>query len=1594
MSCPAEPQDVASQLFNKFCDSSDLQDILNAFQTLRTELHLDVAQSDFYTQLKSKLSNWKSRSLWEILDKRVDCPVYEGGMACGGAKVLVVGAGPCGLRFAVEAALLGASRVVVVEKRRGYTRNNVLHLWPYLITDLRGLGAKKFYGKFCAGSLDHISIRRLQCLLLKVSLLLGVEVYTGVQYNDIVEPAGGHGWRASFQPSISSISDFDFDVVIGADGRKSSLLKRGFKQKEFRAQLAIAITANFVHGNTTAEASVPEISGVAYIYHQDFFKKLSEQFGIDLENIVYYKDETHYFVMTAKRHSLLNKGVLKKDYSDAVQLVASSNVDHGKLYQYAREAAEYVTKKELPHYDFEPMTDGRPDVALFDFTSMYAADHAARILERNGKRLMLALVGDSILEPFWPLGTGAARGFLSCMDAAWMMKKFIKGGDPLVLLAERENIFHLLPQTSPKKMVENYACYTINPTTRYPAIQEYIKPTEVTQLYDSDRVISPADKSVDKPAGAGKRKPKVPLPEQAKKVKGASDLKMKKSMLRKHRPSRFVVIKKHSTTLHSGTATPSSCLQSPTSKTESPTSPTFKLNGSTESEMQKSDLSIVDAKKPLVSFDVGNVSNQEQHVNDEQMTESANQDRARVGVTRGVKFGNVVNKTDVTSGKESSKLTPSQAGYEKHAKSEDHVSSPAAKWKRQQQTILPKDQKDKEERNRALEDRQTRGKERIQKEKKDKERQEKEKKDKERQEKEKKDKERQDKEKKDKERLEKQKKEKERREKDTKEEQKDKERLEKEKQKQQKEMEKMLEKDKKEKERAEKEKQKQQKEREKLLKKDVLEKEAAEKKRKEKEKAEKLEIEKREKESKQKELLEKHTNKQQRMETANKGQIVPIPKPKPERKIIEMEKQRNALSNDENKHSQPASNEQELHLKEEDDQLKGTIATVKSNPFVTQDVARAVAERKPSPLRKSARAKKSPVKHVSSPDRQLPGKPTAHLLGHNQMSGKGLSKARGAAYYLSKQRDSIGKESSVSSKLFEGERTGSSGHEPEDELIRRVAKVVRASSLKQLRPSVAIRRKRQSLIRHKHGRDETDLMEEDEDDNFDMSDDEYEMSPTACRMSLILEKMCDRLESSQAELTLRILGALTANVQDHPDDDTFRRVRVSSSQFQMSVWGIEEAQEFLFECGWMPFGDFIVLAVDANLSEALSILDDLIWDFQDRLMNGDAADVAELVNVSDTWKYRDGLISRIKHKMLSKSMSYTSALVEASADRLLQREDELGKFAVDKNNFSQLDPLSSEASTAQHAERASLIARQHWQQMEGSLHVRPPNAARARRTYSHGTSQCRKATYSAVVSSRQHGTMIERKEHQIDDAKAKRFLEEERRRHRLSSTSSMDTQNPSRGYRLASQVDDAFVDGDAETSNQKERLPSRTRFHLRLGSAPESGVCSPSPASETTSFYEPFNVQKAKEELQQMAAELNSKCFYKQIGHTAPITKEQNSYVERNGDQSKKQEEANERDEQRLESTVADSSSSFEETRTVTTSPIELPVTLDVVLNQNVLAEGAVSLTTAEDNRLKNQNGSDNSLKPQQVLSSKEEYDAAIKASIDARAKLAKLGAK
>ncbi|XP_039924061.1 F-actin-monooxygenase MICAL2 isoform X2 [Hirundo rustica] len=482
-----EKYNQAGQIFENFVQASTCKGTIQAFNILTRQLDLDPLDNrSFYTKLKSRVTTWKAKALWNKLDKRASHKEYKRGKSCMNTKCLIIGGGPCGLRTAIELAFLGA-KVVVVEKRDTFSRNNVLHLWPFTIHDLRGLGAKKFYGKFCAGSIDHISIRQLQLILFKVALILGVEIHVNLEFVKVLEPPEDQenqktGWRAEFLPMDHPLSEYEFDVIIGADGRRNTL--EGFRRKEFRGKLAIAITANFINRNTTAEAKVEEISGVAFIFNQKFFQDLKEETGIDLENIVYYKDSTHYFVMTAKKQSLLDKGVIINDSMDTELLLCGENVNQSNLLSYAREAADFATNYQLPSLDFAINHYGQPDVAMFDFTSMYASENAALVRERHRHQLLVALVGDSLLEPFWPMGTGCARGFLAAFDTAWMVRSWAQGKPPLEILAERESIYRLLPQTTPENINKNFDQYTIDPGTRYPNLNSScVRPHQVRQLY-------------------------------------------------------------------------------------------------------------------------------------------------------------------------------------------------------------------------------------------------------------------------------------------------------------------------------------------------------------------------------------------------------------------------------------------------------------------------------------------------------------------------------------------------------------------------------------------------------------------------------------------------------------------------------------------------------------------------------------------------------------------------------------------------------------------------------------------------------------------------------------------------------------------------------------------------------------------------------------------------------------------------------------------------------------------------------------------------------------------------------------------------------
>jgi hypothetical protein len=199
------PAPEAIESFRQFAKATTLVDAQRHFNALCASLGLAPDRiENFYPHLKHALKAhvpFKYRDIFGILDAKVKSKVYVSARACDldstspPLKVLVVGAGPCGLRTAIETQMLGA-RTVVVERRDEFTRNNVVKLWKFLISDLKDLAIKKFVGNFCAGAIDTVGIKTLQLFLAKIALLLGVQIVNPVKFEELVEPHDGIGWTA------------------------------------------------------------------------------------------------------------------------------------------------------------------------------------------------------------------------------------------------------------------------------------------------------------------------------------------------------------------------------------------------------------------------------------------------------------------------------------------------------------------------------------------------------------------------------------------------------------------------------------------------------------------------------------------------------------------------------------------------------------------------------------------------------------------------------------------------------------------------------------------------------------------------------------------------------------------------------------------------------------------------------------------------------------------------------------------------------------------------------------------------------------------------------------------------------------------------------------------------------------------------------------------------------------------------------------------------------------------------------------------------------------------------------------------------------
>ena len=127
--------------------------------------------------------------------------------------------------------------------------------------------------------------------------------------------------------------------------------------------------------------------------------------------------------MTPKKASLLGFGVLKKNRPTQAELLTPDNIDPVKLRTYAQTVASFFElPRDLPVHE-------KAGIALFDFSSRRASKQSSRVLvDGNGRQAVVMVVGDALLEPFWPEGLGINRGFHTAFDAMYVVQHYFSTG--------------------------------------------------------------------------------------------------------------------------------------------------------------------------------------------------------------------------------------------------------------------------------------------------------------------------------------------------------------------------------------------------------------------------------------------------------------------------------------------------------------------------------------------------------------------------------------------------------------------------------------------------------------------------------------------------------------------------------------------------------------------------------------------------------------------------------------------------------------------------------------------------------------------------------------------------------------------------------------------------------------------------------------------------------------------------------------------------------------------------------------------------------------------------------------------------------------
>ena len=197
--------------FAAFVSSEEIDTITTAFAPLAAALPPPAADSKpFYARLRDFISPevpFIMKRVFQVLDERWNASTDQRAAVLASKnpnfpdrRVAVSGAGPCGLRSAVELAILGFE-VTVVERRNRFSRHNILKTWMATVEDLIALGFKNFFPNFAQHGLHAVGTREIQICLLKAALLFGVHFHFLESTAGIVEPTaafveeGKGSWR-------------------------------------------------------------------------------------------------------------------------------------------------------------------------------------------------------------------------------------------------------------------------------------------------------------------------------------------------------------------------------------------------------------------------------------------------------------------------------------------------------------------------------------------------------------------------------------------------------------------------------------------------------------------------------------------------------------------------------------------------------------------------------------------------------------------------------------------------------------------------------------------------------------------------------------------------------------------------------------------------------------------------------------------------------------------------------------------------------------------------------------------------------------------------------------------------------------------------------------------------------------------------------------------------------------------------------------------------------------------------------------------------------------------------------------------------------